>query len=83
MSTAENKEFIRHLFTEMSNGNVNAYLESLAEDGRFTIIGTTTYSGTFQGKQAFIDRVLAPLGAQPILFGTNVAHDGPPCLILP
>ena len=64
MSAAENKELIRHLFTEMSNGNVNAYLESLAENGQFTIIGTTKYSGTFQGKQEFIDRVLAPLGAQ-------------------
>ena len=59
MSVAENKEFIRHLFTELSNGNFNAYLESLAGDGRFIIIGTTKYSGTFQGKQEFIDRVLA------------------------
>ncbi len=64
MSAAENKELIRHLFTEMSNGNVDAYLESLAEDGQFTIIGTTKYSGTFQSKQEFITRVLAPLGAQ-------------------
>ncbi len=64
MSVAENKDFIRHLFSEMSKGNVDAYLNSLAEDGRFTIIGTSKYSGVFNGKQEFIDRVLVPLTTQ-------------------
>ena len=59
-----NKAIIRELFAEMSKGNVDAYFNSLAEDGQFTIMGTTKYSGTFHGRQAFIDRVLAPLGAQ-------------------
>jgi ketosteroid isomerase-like protein len=64
MNTAENKDFIRHLFAEMSKGNVDAYLNSLAEDGRFIIIGTSKYSGVFNGKQEFIDRVLVPLTSQ-------------------
>ncbi len=64
MGAAENKQLIQHIFTEMSKGNFDAYLSSLADDGRFTIIGTTKYSGTFNGKQEFIDRVLAPLSSQ-------------------
>jgi uncharacterized protein len=64
MGAAENKQLIQHIFTEMSKGNIDAYLSSLADNGRFTIIGTTKYSGTFNGKQEFIDRVLAPLSSQ-------------------
>ena len=64
MGAAENKEVIRNMFTELSKGNADAFLGGLADNIRFTIIGTTKFSGTFNGKQEFINKVLAPLGAQ-------------------
>jgi ketosteroid isomerase-like protein len=36
----------------------------VADDVKFTIIGTTKYSGTCNGKQELIQKVLAPLTAQ-------------------
>jgi ketosteroid isomerase-like protein len=64
MGAAENKQFIINTFAELSKGNGDAFLGALADDIRFTIIGTSKYSGTFKGKQELISKLLAPLNAQ-------------------
>ncbi len=64
MSAAENKEIVRNMFAELSKGNSQAFLEKMADDVRFTIIGTTKYSGTCNGKQELVNKVLMPLSAQ-------------------
>ena len=64
MGAAENKEIIRTMFAELSKGNAEAFLGTLADDVRFALIGSTKFSGVFNGKQEFIEKVLAPLGAQ-------------------
>ena len=63
MGAAENKEIIHNMFAELSKGNADAFLGTLADDVRFTLIGSTKFSGVINGKQEFIERVLAPLGA--------------------
>ena len=72
MGAAENKEIIRTMFAELSKGNAEAFLGTLVDDVRFTLIGSTQFSGVFNGKQEFIEKVLAPLGAQ--LEGGLVMH---------
>lgn len=64
MGATENREIIRNMFAELSEGNVDAYLDNLADDVRFTLIGSTKFSGVFEGKQDVVERLLAPLGAQ-------------------
>jgi uncharacterized protein len=64
MGTAENKRFISNMFIELSKGNTEAFLGSIADDVRYNIIGTTKYSGTFNGKQELINKLLDPLSAQ-------------------
>ena len=64
MGAAENKKLIQDMFAELSKGNAPAFLNALADDVRFTIIGTTKYSGTFNGKQELVNKLLQPLGAQ-------------------
>ena len=64
MGTAENKRFISNMFIELSKGNTEAFLGGIADDVRYTIIGTTKYSGTFNGKQELINKLLGPLTAQ-------------------
>jgi len=63
MGAAENKQLIETMFAELSRGNGAGYLERLADDVRFTIIGSTKFSGTYDGKQDVIDRLLTPLMA--------------------
>jgi ketosteroid isomerase-like protein len=64
MSAAENKELIRNMFAELAKGNGQAFLDAMADNVRFTIIGTTKYSGTCNGKQEILNKVLMPLSAQ-------------------
>lgn len=64
MGAAENKELIRNMFAELSKGNGEAFLGTLADDVCYTIIGTSKYSSTFNGKQDLINRLLGPLTAQ-------------------
>jgi ketosteroid isomerase-like protein len=64
MGAAENKKLVQDMFAELSKGNAPAFLNAMADNVRFTIIGTTQYSGTFNGKQELINKVLQPLTAQ-------------------
>jgi ketosteroid isomerase-like protein len=61
MGAAENKKLIQSMFAELSRGNGAGYLDGLADDVQFTIMGTTKYSGTFRGKQDVVNRLLTPL----------------------
>lgn len=63
MGTAENKKHIETMFAELSRGNGEGYLNGLADDVQFTIEGTTKFSGTFNGKQDVVARLLMPLMA--------------------
>jgi len=64
MGAAENKELVRNMFAELSKGNAEGFLGALADNVRFTIIGTSKYSGTSNGKQELTTKLLGPLSAQ-------------------
>ena len=64
MGATENKEIISNMFAELSKGNAEAFLSTLADDVNFSLIGSTKFSGVFKGKAEFVEKVLAPLGAQ-------------------
>ena len=67
-----NKQLLRHVYAEISKGNVQPLLDSLADDVEWTIIGSTALSGTSRGKQQVIDKLLKPIRARladgPIVF---------------
>ena len=63
MSASENKELIRNMFAELGRGNADAFLGAMADDLRYTLIGKTRFSGTFNGKAELISKLLAPLTA--------------------
>lgn len=64
MGSAENKKLIQDMFAELSKGNAQAFLNNMADDVQFTIMGTTKYSGTCNGKQELLSKVLGPLSSQ-------------------
>jgi len=64
MGAVENKEIVRNMFAELSKGNPQGFLGKMADDVRFTVQGTTKYSGTFNSKQELLSKVLGPLSAQ-------------------
>jgi ketosteroid isomerase-like protein len=48
----------------MSKGNTRPFVDSFADDIRWTVMGTTRWSKTYEGKQAVIAELLVPLSAR-------------------
>jgi hypothetical protein len=74
MSAAENKQLMQNIFSELSKGNGVPFVESLADEICWTIIGSTKYSGAYRGKQAVLNDLLRPLFARFADQYTNIAH---------
>jgi uncharacterized protein len=64
MSAAENKKLLQDVFIALANGNSRPFVDSLSDEVRWTIIGTTKWSRTFDGKRAVLAELLTPLRAQ-------------------
>jgi ketosteroid isomerase-like protein len=63
MGAAENKQVITNMFAELAKGNGAAFLDTMADDVKYTLQGRTKFSGTMNGKQEVMTRLLGPLGA--------------------
>src|SRR5258708_36408227 len=74
MHSAENKQLMQSIFSELSKGNSKPFVEHLADDVRWTITGNTKWSKTFQGKQAVLTDLLEPLRSQFAVPYTATAH---------
>lgn len=70
MSEVANKTLLQRIFTETAKGNGKPFVDALADDVRWTIIGQTAWSRTYEGKRAVLDELLRPLAEQ--LGGRNV-----------
>jgi ketosteroid isomerase-like protein len=64
MDAAENKALMQEAFEELAEGNGRPFVDLLGDDIRWTIIGTTEWSGIWEGKRAVRTRLLDPLFAQ-------------------
>jgi ketosteroid isomerase-like protein len=64
MTAAQNKQLLQNIFAETAKGNGRPFVQALADDVSWTIIGSTAWSKTYRGKQAVISELLAPLNAQ-------------------
>ena len=64
MTAAENKQVMQDVFAELAEGNGRPFVEAMAEDVRWTIIGDTAWSGTWEGLASVQIELLDPLFAQ-------------------
>jgi ketosteroid isomerase-like protein len=80
MTPAENKQLVKRIYSEVSNGNPKPLYEHMAEDISWTIIGSTPLSGTFTGVEQVSGKLFAGLRARlegPVQFSFDrlVAED--------
>jgi ketosteroid isomerase-like protein len=54
---------MQDIFSELSQGNSKPFVEAMADDFRWIMMGTTTWSRTYEGKQAVITELFVPLRA--------------------
>jgi uncharacterized protein len=64
MSVAENKRVISAFYEAGNQGDMERCLALLAEEVTWTNIGSTKYSGRFEGKQALIENLLGRVFGQ-------------------
>lgn len=64
MSATENKQILQHVFAETAKGNGRPFVDALAEDVAWTIIGSTAWSKTYHGKAVVLRELLGPLNSQ-------------------
>jgi ketosteroid isomerase-like protein len=65
------KELMERAYAEMSKGNLEPMLDTLAEDVEWTIIGSTELSGTYRGRRDIVENLAARLQSRltgPIVF---------------
>jgi ketosteroid isomerase-like protein len=62
--TTENKQLLQHIYAELAKGNSKPFVESMADDFRWTVTGGTKWSRTYEGKQAVLGELFAPLRAR-------------------
>ena len=72
MGAAENKEVIRQM---REAKGIDAILATMSDDVRWTIIGTTKFSGTMNGKQEIVEKLFKPIFAQLETPGSNVVDN--------
>lgn len=64
MGITENKDLVRRFYEASNRGDMESCLALLAEDVRWTNIGSTPFSGSFSGKAELTARLLGPLFGQ-------------------
>jgi uncharacterized protein len=72
MGVAENKELIRKMGASKS---LDDTLGIMADDIRWTLIGNTKFSGTFNGKKELLDKLIYPLFSQMESMGTGTTDN--------
>jgi ketosteroid isomerase-like protein len=60
-STTENKQLLQHIFAGLAQGDSRALVDSMADDFRWTAIGSTPWSRTYEGKQAVLTELFGVL----------------------
>lgn len=64
MAAAENKQLMQSVFAELANGNGQPFMEALADDAHWTVIGSSPWSRTYEDKRAIVDELMRPLFRQ-------------------
>ena len=80
MTSEKNKEFVRHIYEEVSKGNHQAFIDAVTDNFTFTLIGTTPFSGTYRGVQEMFEKSIGPvmsaLETQPRLVVDRIIAEG-------
>ncbi|MDJ0939995.1 MAG: nuclear transport factor 2 family protein [Woeseiaceae bacterium] len=62
--SSANKQLVLEFFAAADRGDLDAAIAMLADDVTWTNIGSTKFSGRYEGKQALMDELLGPVFGQ-------------------
>lgn len=64
MSTSQNKALVQEIMSARARRDPRPFIDAMADEFVWRIIGTTAWSDTYRGKADVLERLLAPLYAQ-------------------
>ena len=64
MSVSANKQLLQDIFAELSKGNAKLFVESMDDDFRWTVMGNTKWSRTYEGKTTVLTELFGELRAR-------------------
>ena len=64
MSAAENRQLLQRIFARLAEGDSRPFVERLASDVRWTVMGRTPWSRTYEGKAVVLGELLGQLRAR-------------------
>jgi ketosteroid isomerase-like protein len=64
MSASENKQLLQGIFAELAKSNARPFVNAMADDFRWTLLGSNKWARAYEGKRAVVDD----------LFGTLAKH---------
>lgn len=64
VSTGGNKRLMEEVFVELADGNGRPFMDLLGDDIRWTVMGSSPWSRTYEGKRAVVDELMRPLFSQ-------------------
>jgi ketosteroid isomerase-like protein len=73
MSAADNKRLLQDAFAALETGNGQPFVDCMADEFSWVLVGTTPWSGTYTGKAIVRRELFAPLFAQFADRYTNTA----------
>jgi ketosteroid isomerase-like protein len=61
MDATENKKLMQHIFAELSKGESLLLIDSMADDFRWNVTGTTKWSKIYEGKHKVVTELFRAL----------------------
>jgi len=62
-SSADNKALVEAMYAALAKQDAESFFDAMSDDARWTIIGSTDLSRTFDGKEAIVKELLEPFMA--------------------
>jgi ketosteroid isomerase-like protein len=63
MTASDNKKLVEHIFNQTADGNWQPLMESLTDDFRFVVTGSSKWARAYEGKTDVLANLFAPLRA--------------------
>jgi ketosteroid isomerase-like protein len=64
VAVEENKRLMEGVFAALAKGDGRPFMDALSDEARWTVIGSSSWSRTYEGKQAIVDELVRPLFRQ-------------------
>ena len=73
-TTQASRQLLQSIFDGLAEGDPTAFRESLAEDFKWTLTGSNSWSGVYRGREVVLQQLMRPLFASFATTYTNRAR---------